>query len=62
MSVLDIAFKPFKKVFGTRNDRLVKAYRRRALEIGQLEPQIRKLSDVELRQDLQSGNGSGQIS
>ena len=38
------------KIFGTRNDRLLKQYHRVVLKINQLEPQMLKLSDVELQQ------------
>src|SRR5688500_3168624 len=53
MSALDIVATPFKKVFGTRNDRLVKNYRRRAEEIGTFEPAMRRLSDAQLREKTQ---------
>src|SRR5271168_3735942 len=38
-----------KKVFGSRNDRLLKQYARTVTTINQLEPAIRALSDDELR-------------
>ena len=38
------------KIFGTRNERLLKQYRRIVSKINQLEPQINKLSDTELQQ------------
>jgi len=37
------------KIFGSRNDRLLKQYRRRVEQINALEPQFEKLSDDELR-------------
>jgi preprotein translocase subunit SecA len=38
-----------KKVFGSRNERLLKQYRRVVREINALEPQLEKLSDTALR-------------
>jgi preprotein translocase subunit SecA len=38
-----------KKIFGTRNDRLLKQLRRQANQISALEPQMQGLSDAELR-------------
>ena len=38
-----------KKIFGSRNERLVKKYMQTARAINALEPQIEKLSDAELR-------------
>ena len=38
----------FKKVFGSRNDRLVKQYLQKVKAINALEPAMEKLSDVEL--------------
>ncbi|MBI1367487.1 MAG: hypothetical protein GC162_02410 [Planctomycetes bacterium] len=38
-----------RKVFGSRNDRMVKSYRRRVEFINALEPQIRPLTDEQLR-------------
>ncbi|HYF41904.1 MAG TPA: preprotein translocase subunit SecA [Ramlibacter sp.] len=37
------------QIFGSRNDRLLKQYRRTAEQIGALEPQFEKLSDEQLR-------------
>ena len=37
------------QIFGSRNDRLLKTYRRTADQINALEPQFEKLSDTELR-------------
>ncbi len=39
----------FRKVFGSRNERLVKAYTRRVEQINALEPEIRQLTDAQLR-------------
>jgi preprotein translocase subunit SecA len=39
----------FKKIFGSRNDRLLKQYRRTVRAINALEPQIERLTDAELR-------------
>src|SRR4051812_14661302 len=39
-----------KKIFGSANDRRVKAYRPRVAEINALEPEFEKLSDDELRE------------
>mgnify|MGYP001788625195 FL=1 len=51
------------QIFGSRNDRLLKTYRRTVEQINALEPQFEKLTDVELRakteefrQRLQSGS------
>ncbi|MEY3739608.1 MAG: preprotein translocase subunit SecA [Pseudomonadota bacterium] len=38
-----------KKIFGTRNDRLLKQLRRQVQQINALEPQMQALSDAELR-------------
>jgi len=38
-----------KKIFGSRNDRLLKQYRRRVIEINAFEPKISQLSDDALR-------------
>ncbi len=37
------------KIFGSRNDRLVKQYRRKCSQINALEPQMQKLTDEELK-------------
>jgi preprotein translocase subunit SecA len=47
--LLQTASKAFTKIFGSRNERLVKAYLRRVAEINALEPQVRILTDPELR-------------
>ncbi|TXI45269.1 preprotein translocase subunit SecA [Methylophilus sp.] len=39
----------FKKVFGSRNDRLVKQYQQTVKQINALEPEIQALSDEQLR-------------
>ena len=39
----------FKKVFGSRNERLIKQYTQTVLAINALEPKISPLSDAELR-------------
>jgi len=41
------------KIFGSRNDRLIKSYRKRVDQINALEPQIRTLSDTEMRTKAQ---------
>ena len=46
--------KAFTKVFGSRNDRLLKKYRQRVQRINEFEPEIRKLSDPELRDKTQA--------
>ena len=39
----------FKKIFGSRNQRLLKGYRKIVRKINQLEPQMQALNDDELR-------------
>ncbi len=41
--------KAFTRVFGSRNDRLIKTYRRRVVAINALEPEMRRLTDAQLR-------------
>ena len=41
--------KSFSKVFGSRNDRLIKRYRQRVEQINALEPGVRGLTDAQLR-------------
>ena len=41
------------KIFGSRNQRLVKAYRRRCAQVNKLEPAMKKLSDDELKAKTQ---------
>lgn len=43
----------FHKIFGSRNDRLIKGYRKRIEEINSFEPECKKLSDGELAQKTQ---------
>ncbi len=38
-----------KKIFGSRNDRLLKQYQRVVLRINALEPDLAKASDAEIR-------------
>ena len=47
--VVQYISKPFVKVFGSRNDRLLKRYSRRVEQINAIEPQMRALSDAELK-------------
>jgi preprotein translocase subunit SecA len=47
--VMQTISKGMTKVFGSRNDRLIKAYRRRVEAINALESQMRQLTDAELR-------------
>jgi preprotein translocase subunit SecA len=47
--VIEYISKGFTKVFGSRNERLLKAYRRRVEQINALEPQVRVLTDPQLR-------------
>jgi preprotein translocase subunit SecA len=42
-----------RKIFGTRNDRLIKTYSRRSEPINDFESQMRKLTDAELRAKTQ---------
>ena len=45
--------KGFTKVFGSRNDRVIKTYNRRVAQINALEPEIRRLTDTQLRAKTQ---------
>ena len=54
MKALSLLTKSFRKVFGTRNDRMIKAYQRRVDQINELEPRFRQQSDSELRQMTQT--------
>ena len=38
-----------KKIFGSRNERLIKQYRRKVAQINALEPKFEALSDTELQ-------------
>jgi len=40
----------FRKIFGTRNDRLVKKFNNRVAAINAFEPQVRKLTDAQLKE------------
>ncbi len=46
--MISLVSKAFTKVFGSRNERLLKQYRRRVGQINALEPQIRRLTDPQL--------------
>ncbi|MFW6033301.1 MAG: hypothetical protein ACOCTI_08005, partial [Phycisphaeraceae bacterium] len=66
--VVNTVSKAMTRVFGSRNDRLIKAYHRRVELINAREPEIRKLTDPELRaktaefqQRLQDGERVGQM-
>ena len=43
----------FKKIFGSRNDRLVKQYMQQVQRINALEPEMQALSDEQLRAKTQ---------
>ena len=47
--VISTVSKAFTKVFGSRNDRLIKSYRNRVEGINALESQVRQLTDAQLR-------------
>src|SRR2546421_4238029 len=52
------------KIFGSRNERLLKRYRRIVEQINALEPKVMALSDEELRartQEMRSGIMAGKI-
>ena len=51
--VIALASKAFTKVFGSRNERLIKAYTNRVERINALEPQARVLTDAKLRAKTQ---------
>ena len=38
------------KIFGSRNDRLIKQYRRKVAVINKLEPEMKALSDEQLKE------------
>src|SRR4051812_31092180 len=42
--------KVMTKIFGSRNERMIKSYRKRLAAINELEPEMRKLSDVQLKE------------
>ena len=48
MAVMDTVTRPFVKVFGSRNDRIIKGYRKSVERVNALEPRVRALSDAEL--------------
>jgi preprotein translocase subunit SecA len=48
-----MAFNPLTKLFGSRNDRLMKTYRKTVDRIGALEGQFEQLSDAQLRNKTQ---------
>ena len=47
--VLPAIGRQFSRVFGSRNERVIKSYRKRVERINALEPEMRKLTDAELR-------------
>ncbi|MFW6060578.1 MAG: hypothetical protein ACODAQ_10370 [Phycisphaeraceae bacterium] len=47
--VLNTVSRTFTRVFGSRNDRLVKSYNKRVQQINAFEPEVCKLTDTELR-------------
>ena len=47
--VISTVSKAFTKVFGSRNDRLIKAYKNRVEQINALEPEVCGLTDAQLR-------------
>ena len=56
--------KVLTKIFGSRNERLLKRYRSIVTQINELEPQVMALSDPELRgrtQELRKGLMSGEL-
>ena len=50
MAAIDSVKKGFIKMFGSRNERIVKLYMKRVEKIGELEPQVLPLSDEDIRQ------------
>src|SRR4051794_40704468 len=56
--------KVLTKIFGSRNERLLKRYRRIGDQVNQLEPEIQKKTDAQLRErtaELRQGIGAGTI-
>ncbi len=49
-----------KKVFGSRNERLVKKLQKEVAQINLLEPELEKLSDADLRAKTERQKNSGQ--
>ncbi len=52
--MVPIVSKLFVKIFGSRNDRLLKTYRRHAQQINGHEAAVRQLTDVQLREKTQA--------
>ncbi len=52
-SEIPVIGKLLSKVFGSRNERIVKRYTTRVEAIGQLEPQMRTLTDAQLKDKLE---------
>src|SRR5262245_10372416 len=48
-SILEYLWRAPARLFGSRNERLLKQYRRSVIEINALEPAMAKLSDAELK-------------
>ncbi|NJL31378.1 MAG: hypothetical protein HC898_06955, partial [Phycisphaerales bacterium] len=48
--VIAFVSKSFTKVFGSRNDRLLKAYQKRVAQVNALEAKIRQYTDAQLRE------------
>ena len=46
--------KAMTKIFGSRNERLLKSYRKKVLQINTLEPQMRALSDQQMKELAQT--------
>ena len=56
--------KVLTKVFGSRNERLLKRYRGIVVAVNALEPKVQAMSDRELRertQELRTGLSSGEL-
>ncbi|MBI1336773.1 MAG: preprotein translocase subunit SecA [Phycisphaera sp.] len=52
--VLNLITSSYTRIFGSRNDRMVKSYRKRVEQINALEPEIRLLTDAQLREKTQA--------
>jgi preprotein translocase subunit SecA len=64
MSIVNVFNAGLRKVFGSRNDRLVKGFRRQVEKVNALEHTVRPLTDPQLRdkaQDLRRRVTSGQV-
>ena len=66
--VMQTVSKGLTKVFGSRNERVLKTYRQRVERINALEPEMRELTDDQLRartaafqQRIADGEGSGEV-